>query len=78
MSALELARWQFGVVTVYHFIFVPVTIGITWFVALFQTLWYRRHEERYLRLTRFFGKLMPSACMGVRLRATRGARYPCR
>jgi cytochrome bd ubiquinol oxidase subunit I len=58
MSALELARWQFGVVTIYHFIFVPVTIGITWFVVLFQTLWYRRHEDRYLRLTQFFGKLM--------------------
>jgi cytochrome d ubiquinol oxidase subunit I len=58
MSALELARWQFGATTVYHFLFVPITIGITWFVALFETLWYRRREERYLRLTRFFGKLM--------------------
>ena len=30
MSALDLARWQFGVTTVYHFLFVPITIGITW------------------------------------------------
>ncbi len=58
MSALELARWQFGVTTVYHFLFVPITIGITWFVAMFQTLWYRHRDEKYLRLTRFFGKLM--------------------
>ncbi|MGN6377739.1 MAG: cytochrome ubiquinol oxidase subunit I, partial [Gaiellales bacterium] len=58
MSALELARWQFGVVTVYHFIFVPLTIGITWFVAVFETLWLRRRQAEYLRLTRFFGKLM--------------------
>ena len=58
MSALDLARWQFGVTTIYHFLFVPITIGITWFVALFQTLWYRHGDERYLRLTRFFGKLM--------------------
>ena len=58
MSALELARWQFGVTTVYHFLFVPITIGITWFVAVFQTLWYRIGDEQYLRLTRFFGKLM--------------------
>jgi cytochrome d ubiquinol oxidase subunit I len=58
MSALELARWQFGVTTVYHFLFVPITIGITWFVAIFETLWYRRRDEHYLRLTRFFGKLM--------------------
>ena len=46
MSALELARWQFGVTTVYHFLFVPITIGITWFVAVFQTLWHRRGEDR--------------------------------
>ena len=58
MTALELARWQFGVTTVYHFLFVPVTIGITWFVVLFQTLWHRSGEDRWLRLTRFFGKLM--------------------
>ena len=58
MSSLDLARWQFGVTTVYHFLFVPITIGITWFVATFETLWYRRGDEHYLRLTRFFGKLM--------------------
>ena len=58
VSALDLARWQFGITTIYHFLFVPITIGITWFVALFQTLWYRRGDEQYLRLTRFFGKLM--------------------
>ncbi len=58
MSNLDLARWQFGVTTVYHFLFVPITIGITWFVAVFETLWYRRRDEHHLRLTRFFGKLM--------------------
>ena len=58
MNALDLARWQFGVTTVYHFIFVPITIGITWFVAVFETMWYRRRDADSLRLTRFFGKLM--------------------
>ena len=58
MSALQLARLQFGDVTIYHFIFVPITIGITWLVAVFQTLWYRSGDAAYLRLTRFFGKLM--------------------
>ena len=38
MSALELARWQFGITTLYHFIFVPVTIGLAFFVAYCQTL----------------------------------------
>ena len=57
VSALDLARWQFAVTTLYHFLFVPVTIGLVWFVAAFQTVWYRTRDERWLRLTRFFGKL---------------------
>ncbi len=56
-TALELARWQFGVTTIYHFLFVPVTIGMAWFVAGMQTAWHRTGNERYLRMTRFFGKL---------------------
>ncbi|HET7567550.1 MAG TPA: cytochrome ubiquinol oxidase subunit I, partial [Gaiellaceae bacterium] len=55
--ALDLARWQFAVTTLYHFLFVPVTIGTAWFLVGFQTAWYRTQDERWLRLTRFFGKL---------------------
>ncbi|WP_250447458.1 cytochrome ubiquinol oxidase subunit I [Actinotalea sp. C106] len=58
MEALELARWQFGITTVYHFIFVPLTIGLAPLVAIMQTAWYRTGNERWLRLTKFFGKLM--------------------
>ncbi|MEZ5076142.1 MAG: cytochrome ubiquinol oxidase subunit I [Solirubrobacterales bacterium] len=58
MTALELARWQFGITTLYHFIFVPVTIGLAICVAYFQTRWYRTGEEHWLRSTRFWGKLM--------------------
>ena len=58
MSALELARWQFGITTLYHFIFVPVTIGLALCVAYFQTRWYRSGEEHWLRSTRFWGKLL--------------------
>ncbi len=57
VSALDLARWQFAVTTLYHFLFVPVTIGLAWFVAGFQTAWYRSRDERWLRASRFFGKL---------------------
>jgi cytochrome d ubiquinol oxidase subunit I len=57
VSALDLARWQFGVTTLYHFLFVPLTIGLAWFLVGFQTAWYRTKDERWLRLTRFFGKL---------------------
>ena len=52
-----LARWQFGITTVYHFLFVPLTIGLAFTVAGFQTAWYRTGKEKYLRLTRFFGEL---------------------
>jgi cytochrome d ubiquinol oxidase subunit I len=57
VDVLDLSRWQFGIVTVYHFIFVPLTIGLAPLVAIMQTAWYRTGNERWLRLTKFFGKL---------------------
>jgi cytochrome bd ubiquinol oxidase subunit I len=57
VSALDLARWQFAITTVYHFIFVPLTIGLSIIVACMQTAWHRTGNDAYLRLTRFFGKL---------------------
>ena len=57
MEALDIARWQFGITTVYHFFFVPVTIGLVFLTAMLQTAWHRTGDEKYLRLTRFFGKL---------------------
>ena len=53
-----LARWQFAFVTVNHFFFVPVTIGLALLTAMLQTSWYRRKSPEYLRLTRFFGTLL--------------------
>ncbi len=57
MSALDLARWQFGIVTVYHFLFVPLTIGLVFVVAGYHTAWYRTRKPEYLQITRFLGKL---------------------
>ncbi len=57
MNALDLARWQFGITTVYHFLFVPLTIGLAFLVAGLQTAWVRSGNESYLRLTKFFGEL---------------------
>ncbi len=57
MDALELARWQFGATTVFHFLFVPLTIGLAPMIAIFQTIAYRTGDEKWLRLTKFFGKL---------------------
>ena len=66
MDTLTIARWQFGITTVYHFFFVPLTIGLVFMVAGFETAWYRTKAERYLRLTKFFGKLfLINFAMGV-------------
>jgi cytochrome d ubiquinol oxidase subunit I len=58
VDALALARWQFAITTVYHFIFVPLTIGLAPLVAGMQTAWVVTKKERWLRLTKFFGKLL--------------------
>lgn len=58
MTALELARLQFGVTTVFHFIFVPLSIGLAAFVAVLETLRYRTGNPVYTRLVRIFGRLM--------------------
>ncbi len=57
MQALDLARWQFAITTVYHFLFVPITIGMGFLVAGLQTAWYRTNKLKYLRATKFFGRL---------------------
>jgi cytochrome d ubiquinol oxidase subunit I len=58
VSALDLARWQFGITTVYHFLFVPLTIGLAPLVAIMQTAWYRTGNPAWYRATKFFGKLL--------------------
>ena len=55
---LDLARWQFAMTSIYHFLFVPVTIGLAFLVALLETAWYRSDNEAYRRLARFFGALL--------------------
>ncbi|MBW4077085.1 MAG: cytochrome ubiquinol oxidase subunit I [Acidobacteria bacterium] len=57
MSTLSLARWQFAVTTVFHFLFVPLTIGLGLLVAVLQTAAYRTKDLAYDRMTKFFGKL---------------------
>ncbi|WP_219414265.1 cytochrome ubiquinol oxidase subunit I [Pseudonocardia nigra] len=66
MDALDLARWQFGITTIYHFLFVPLTIGLSVVVAALQTAWHRTGKVEYLRATKFFGKLfLINFAMGV-------------
>jgi cytochrome d ubiquinol oxidase subunit I len=57
MDALIAARWQFGITTIYHFLFVPLTIGLALVVAVLETMWVRTRDPKYLRATKFWGKL---------------------
>jgi cytochrome d ubiquinol oxidase subunit I len=57
MEALDLARLQFAATTVYHFFFVPLTLGLVWLVAYFETKYVRTGDEEYKKLTKFWGKL---------------------
>ncbi len=54
----ELARLQFATTSIYHFLFVPVTIGLAFLVAVLQTAWYRNEKPEYKRLTKFFATLL--------------------
>jgi cytochrome bd ubiquinol oxidase subunit I len=58
MDTLTLARLQFGITTVYHFFFVPLTIGLSILVAIMQTAHVRTGAEKYKHMTKFWGKLL--------------------
>jgi cytochrome d ubiquinol oxidase subunit I len=57
-TTVDLARLQFATTSIYHFLFVPLTLGLGPLVAIMQTLWHRSGNEAWLRLTRFFGTLL--------------------
>jgi cytochrome d ubiquinol oxidase subunit I len=66
LDPLILARWQFGLTTLYHFLFVPLTIGMAFLVAILQTAWVRTSNPAYLRLVKLFGKVfLINFAMGV-------------
>lgn len=66
MDLVDLSRWQFGITTVYHYIFVPLTMGLAPMVAIMQTIWHRSGNKQWYRATRFFGNLfLINFAMGV-------------
>ncbi len=66
MDVLLLSRWQFALTAIYHFFFVPLTLGLGWLVAILETLYLVRKDESYRKLTKFFGKLfLINYAMGV-------------
>lgn len=57
MDALYLSRLQFAAATIFHFLFVPLTLGLSIMIAIMETRYARTGDEVYLRMTRFWGKL---------------------
>ena len=58
VTTVDLARVQFAMTSIYHFLFVPLTLGLAPLVAIMQTAWYRTGVDAWLRLTKFFGTLL--------------------
>ena len=56
-NTLTLSRWQFATTTLFHFTFVPLTLGLAPLLAIMQTLYYRTKDVKWERLVRFFGVL---------------------
>ena len=66
METVLLGRWQFGITTVYHFLFVPLTLGLSVLVAIMETMYVRTGNELYKKMTQFWGKLfLVNFAMGV-------------
>jgi cytochrome d ubiquinol oxidase subunit I len=66
MNPIMLSRWQFAITTIYHFFFVPLTLGLVWFVAIMETIYVRTGNETYKRMAKFWGKLfLINFAMGV-------------
>ncbi len=57
MDALFLSRLQFAMATMFHFIFVPLTLGLSILVAVMETKFVRTGDVVYKRMTQFWGKL---------------------
>src|SRR4030042_273376 len=66
MDALSLARFQFAMTTIYHFFFVPLTLGLSILVAFMETRYVMTKNDTYKRMTKFWGKLfLINFAMGV-------------
>jgi cytochrome d ubiquinol oxidase subunit I len=66
MDPVILSRLQFAATTIYHFFFVPLTLGLSWVVAGLHTMYNRTGDEKWKRMTKFWGKLfLINFAMGV-------------
>lgn len=57
LDQLDLARWQFGITTIYHFLFVPLSIGLVFLIAILHTVYVVKNDDNYKLMAQFWGKL---------------------
>ena len=57
MDPVILSRWQFAITTIYHFFFVPVTLGLSIFLAILETKYVTSGDETYKKMVKFWGKI---------------------
>ena len=57
MDPLILARIQFASTTIFHYLFVPMSIGLALIIAIMQTIYHRTGDEKYKKMTKFWGTL---------------------
>ncbi len=65
-NIINLARWQFAITTIYHFFFVPLTIGLAFYLAIMETIYVKTRNEKYKKMVKYWGKLfLINFAMGV-------------
>ena len=66
MDIVSLSQWQFAITTIYHFFFVPLTLGLSILIAIMETIYVRTGQTVYKRMTKFWGRLfLINFAMGV-------------
>ena len=56
-TMIELSRWQFAMTAMYHFLFVPLTLGLSWILVIMESVYVMTGREIYRDMTKFWGKL---------------------
>ncbi|MDE5804683.1 MAG: cytochrome ubiquinol oxidase subunit I [Paramuribaculum sp.] len=54
MSVVDWSRAQFALTAMYHWLFVPLTLGLSMIVAVMETIYFRTRSERWLAITKFW------------------------
>ena len=59
---VDISRLQFAVTALYHFLFVPLTLGMVWLLVIMESMYVMTGKEEWKDMTRFWGKLFGINC----------------